>query len=222
MDLKLVSYSLCPYVQRSVITLLYKRARFQTEYIDLDDRPGWFSRISPLGKVPLLIVDRDTVLFESAVINEFVDDITPPRLQPDDPLARALDRGWVEYGSQCIVDQYLVMTAPDRETFETACHKALAQLRRLEQRLGDGPWFNDTRFSLVDATFAPVLMRYRILNARHPLFDPEEFPGLHRWWGALGELEAVRDSAPEDLEDRLMVYLRRRGGYGADVFAGQD
>ncbi|OOG23782.1 glutathione S-transferase [Thioalkalivibrio denitrificans] len=222
MQLKLVSFDLCPYVQRSVVTLLYKNADFQVAYIDLQDPPEWFLEISPLSKVPLLLVDGDTVLFESAVINEFVDDITPPRLQPEDPLARALDRGWVEYGSQCIMDQYRVMTAPDAAAFEEVGHTAVARLARLENHLGEGPWFNGERFSLVDATFAAVLMRWDILNRRHPVFEPDQFPRLERWWKALSELPAVRESVPADLEEKLMAYLRRRGGHGAAVFAGQN
>lgn len=221
MHLKLVSFDLCPFVQRSVITLRYKQVDFDIEYIDLENPPGWFLEISPLGKVPLLIVDGETVLFESAVINEFVDDITPPRLQQDDPLARALDRGWVEYGSQCIMDQYTLMVASDAKAFDEAHHRVLAQLARLEHKLGDGPWFNGARFSLVDSTCAPLLMRYAILNRRHRLFDDDDYPRLHRWWQALAGLEAVRGSVPADFEDRLMAYLRRRGGYGPGLFAGQ-
>ncbi|HSP00175.1 MAG TPA: glutathione S-transferase family protein [Thioalkalivibrio sp.] len=222
MHLKLVSFDLCPFVQRSVITLLYKQADFEIDYIDLENPPAWFLDISPLGKVPLLVVDEDTVLFESAVINEFVDDITPPRLQPDEPLARAMDRAWVEYGSQCIMDQYGLMVASDEPAFETAHHQVLAQLARLENKIGDGPWFNGERYSLVDSTYAPLLMRYALLNRRHRLFDDDEFPHLRRWWQALGELKAVKDSVPGDFEDKLMDYLKRRGGHGPDLFTSRD
>jgi glutathione S-transferase len=222
MHLKLVSFDLCPFVQRSVITLLYKQAEFEIEYIDLENPPDWFLEISPLGKVPLLVVDEETVLFESAVINEFVDDITPPRLQPQDPLTRALDRAWVEYGSQCIMDQYSLMVAADEQTFETAHHQVLAQLARLEKKLGNGPWFNGAEFSLVDSTYAPLLMRYALLNRRHRLFDDDEFPRLHRWWQVLSELGAVRDSVPGDFEDKLIGYLKRRGGHGPALFTAGD
>ncbi|MGC9457270.1 MAG: glutathione S-transferase family protein, partial [Halothiobacillaceae bacterium] len=84
MKLELISFKLCPFVQRSVITLLHKDQPFETTFINLMDPPDWFSEISPLGKVPLLRVD-DTVLFESAVINEFIDEVTPDRLMPEDP-----------------------------------------------------------------------------------------------------------------------------------------
>ena len=56
------------------ITLEYKGIDYDIEYIDLANPPEWFLAISPLKKVPLLIVDG-TVIFESAVINEYIDEV---------------------------------------------------------------------------------------------------------------------------------------------------
>jgi glutathione S-transferase len=95
---ELVSFDLCPFVQRSVIVLREKGIDFDITYIDLADPPGWFRDISPLGKVPLLRVGEE-VLFESAVIMEYLDEITPPPLQPADPLLRAKNRAWSEFAS---------------------------------------------------------------------------------------------------------------------------
>ena len=83
--LRLVSFKICPFVQRAVITLKYRNVPFEITYIDLKDPPDWFQEISPLGKVPVLLVD-DSPLFESAVINEYLDEITGGGLLPSDPL----------------------------------------------------------------------------------------------------------------------------------------
>lgn len=83
-NLELVSHHLCPYVQRAVITLLEKEIPHQRTYIDLSDKPDWFQVISPLGKVPLLKI-QDEILFESAVICEYLDEITLKSLHPRDP-----------------------------------------------------------------------------------------------------------------------------------------
>jgi len=56
-SLKLISHPLCPYVQRAAIALNEKRVDFEREYIDLANKPDWFREISPLGKVPVLLVD---------------------------------------------------------------------------------------------------------------------------------------------------------------------
>src|SRR5262249_14900408 len=79
--LRLVSHHLCPYVQRAAITLAEKGVPFARSYIDLSDKPAWFRALSPLGKVPLLLVDEATALFESAVICEYLEETAPgPRL----------------------------------------------------------------------------------------------------------------------------------------------
>jgi glutathione S-transferase len=96
--LELVSHPLCPYVQRAVITLLEKGIPHDRTDIDLAHKPNWFRQISPLGKVPLLKVGND-MLFESAVICEYLDEITPGSLHPPDPLERAHHRAWIEFGS---------------------------------------------------------------------------------------------------------------------------
>ncbi len=54
--LKLISHKLCPYVQRAVIALKEKGVPFERIDIDLANKPDWFLKISPLGKVPVLLV----------------------------------------------------------------------------------------------------------------------------------------------------------------------
>ncbi|RUY75216.1 glutathione S-transferase family protein, partial [Mesorhizobium sp. M7A.F.Ca.CA.003.01.2.1] len=98
----LVSHHLCPYVQRAAISLAEKGVPFERVDIDLANKPDWFKAISPLGKVPLLRVQRngeETVIFESAVILEFLEETQANPLHPADPYARARHRAWIEFGS---------------------------------------------------------------------------------------------------------------------------
>jgi len=79
MRLELVSFVLCPFVQRAVIALREMGVAHAVTDIDPDDPPDWFRAISPFGKVPLLRVG-EAVLLESAIINEYLDEVYPPRL----------------------------------------------------------------------------------------------------------------------------------------------
>ena len=88
MPIKLVSFKLCPFVQRAVLALEEKGVDYELAYIELEDPPDWFKRLSPLGKVPLMLVD-DNPVFESAVILEYLDEVYQPSLHPKDPLQRA-------------------------------------------------------------------------------------------------------------------------------------
>src|ERR1044072_3824574 len=102
-SLKLISHKLCPYVQRAVIALKEKGVPFERIDIDLANKPDWFLKISPLGKVPVLVVERDgheVALFESNVICEYIEDTFPDaKLHPQDALDRAQHRAWMEFGS---------------------------------------------------------------------------------------------------------------------------
>src|SRR5688572_11309954 len=89
--IELISYKLCPFVQRSVILLKEKNIDFDIKYLEADElknKPEWFLKISPLGKVPVIKID-DRVLFESAIINEYLDETNPPYFQPSDPFIKA-------------------------------------------------------------------------------------------------------------------------------------
>ena len=155
MSLHLISYKTCPFVQRAVITLKHKNIDFDITYIDLADPPGWFLELSPLAKVPVLKVD-DEVLFESAVINEYLDEITGGELQPREPLARAKNRAWIEFASNMIGNLYMMKMSKDEERYSKYREVLVSQLERIEKHLGNGPWFNGDEFSLADTAFAPL------------------------------------------------------------------
>ena len=103
-EFTLISHHLCPYVQRSVIVLTEKNIHHERRYIDLSDKPEWFIELSPTGKVPALRVNHQATLFESAVICEYLNEITPGSLHSSDPLLKAQHRAWIEYGSQLLND----------------------------------------------------------------------------------------------------------------------
>ena len=214
MSLELVSFNLCPYVQRSVITLLYKGVEHSITYIDLDDRPQWFIEMSPLGKVPLLRVDGSTVLFESAVINEYVDETTPPALHPAEPLRRAANRAWTEFGGSLLESQYrMVYLAKTEQDCLEHRDKLVVGLERLESELGEGPFFNGPQLSLIDTSYAPLFMHIATANGLNPLIEFDELPKVKRWSDTMLALPAVRDSVISDFDEVYRQSLQRAGTY---------
>ncbi len=217
MKLELVSSKICPFVQRAVITLRYKKVPFELIYIDLADPPDWFVEVSPFRKVPLLIVDGEHVIFESAVIDEFLDEITPGTLLPGDPLQRALDRSWIEFGTGCMLDFARMVRAREKEVFENARESLGEKMRSLEKMLKDGPWFNGPDISLVDFAYAPLFMRCRELGLESRFCPANEWPRTAAWADALLELEAVRDSVPENFPQLLRKSIKTRAPYAASA-----
>lgn len=211
MAYKLISFNLCPFVQRSVITLEEKKAAYEINYIDLNDKPDWFLKISPFGKVPVLDVEGKNI-FESAVINEFIDETTPPSLLPKDPLEKAYQRAWIEFSSGLVVDQYLLTVA---QTEDEAFAKAASisdKLKRFEEQIRTGPLFGGDSFSLVDAATAPALQRIEWCQQIVPDLDCfKDVPKCEVWKDALLAREAVKKSTIPEIHDVFKEYLRGRG-----------
>ncbi|NIQ97587.1 MAG: glutathione S-transferase family protein, partial [Desulfuromonadales bacterium] len=143
--LELISFKLCPFVQRAAIVLLEKGCDFDVTYIDLKNKPDWFLEISPMGKVPVLKVD-DEVLFESAVIAEYLDETHPPQLHPENPLQRARNRAWIEFSSEMLMDHFRMLNAAGKDDFDSRRNQLADRLGTLERTLGDGPFFNGRNF----------------------------------------------------------------------------
>jgi len=216
---RLISFKRCPYVQRCVMILREKNVEYDIEYIELSDRPDWFNELSPLGKVPVLEVTRDdgskVVLFESAVINEYLDEVTPGSLLPGDPLERAHSRAWCFFGTALLSDAGDITMARDEETLAGDLERLGKKLDRLEREIDTGPFFSGAEVSLVDAAFVPALQRLAWANEFHPAMAIfEGHPKVARWWAALADRESVVNSAVPDLRQRYKAYVGRdRGGY---------
>src|ERR1700682_4401138 len=141
--LKLISHKLCPYVQRAVIALTEKGVAFERIDIDLANKPDWFLKVSPLGKVPVLSVGTDggeVALFESNVICEYIEDTQGgTRLHPQDPLQRAQHRAWMEFGSAILSELWGLETTTDAAIFESKREAVAAKFARVEVVLGSRP-----------------------------------------------------------------------------------
>ena len=212
MSLHLISYKTCPFVQRAVITLKHKNIDFDITYIDLADPPGWFLELSPLAKVPVLKVD-DEVLFESAVINEYLDEITGGELQPREPLARAKNRAWIEFASNMLGNLYMMKMSKDEEQYNKYREVLVSQLDRIEKRLGNGPWFNDDEFSLADTAFAPLFRQNSVAENKLSVIDPETMPQVTAWAERLLALPEVRDSVVDEFEELFLSAMQQNGSY---------
>jgi glutathione S-transferase len=216
-ELQLVSHHLCPYAQRAVIALSEKGVAYERRYIDLADKPAWFTAISPLGKVPLLRVKDEeggeTVLFESAVICEYLEDTQPHPLHPSEPLDRARHRAWIEFASATLNDVAGFYSAKDRKAFEQKRLRLVEKFAWLERHLGKGPFFAGDAFSLVDAAFGP-LFRYFDSFERIGDFGLFDATGKVRAYRrALAERPSVRQAVAKDYPARLMDFLERRDSY---------
>ncbi|MGH1538017.1 MAG: glutathione S-transferase family protein [Gammaproteobacteria bacterium] len=217
MKLELISFNVCPYVQRSVITLNHKQCDYDITFIDLNNPPDWFSEVSPLGKVPVLKVDEKEILFESAVINEFIDDVTPGTLKPSDPLTLAKNRAWIEYGGTCLADLYMIADHNQEAAMKKQMSECTGRLQRVEDILGNTTFFNGEELSLIDAAYAPLLIRLDFMNERLNLLDWNQFPKLKKWRDNLLDLESVQKSIIDNFDLHYTNKIKNQNGYFASI-----
>lgn len=214
-QLTLLSHPLCPFVQRVAIVLLEKGIAFEQINVDLHDKPDWFLAMSPTGKVPLLKVLHDngcaSVLFESAAICEYVEDVQPePALHPTNALLRAQHRAWIEFASATLSDAWGLLNASDHEAGRAKAAAFRKKLERFETDMSDGPYFAGEGFSMVDAAIAPVFRYFDILDVEstHRVFD-----GLKRvanWRLALARRPSIQAAVAQDYAPRFRKHLQEK------------
>lgn len=211
-QLKLISHKLCPYVQRAVIALTEKGVPFERVDIDLDDKPDWFLKISPLGKTPVLVVG-DKAIFESAVILEYLEETQPNPLHPRDPLARAEHRAWIEFNSAVLGDIWGLETATDEPTFTVKAKQLQARLAVLEKRLVGAPWFDGENFSLVDAVFGAAFRYFDVIDEIGDFGIFAHTPKIVRWRNNLRQRTSIRNAVSADYPQLLRDFLQKKGAY---------
>ncbi|UPJ55533.1 glutathione S-transferase family protein [Bradyrhizobium sp. 192] len=216
-SLKLISHKLCPYVQRAVIALKEKGVPFERIDIDLADKPDWFLKLSPLGKVPVLVVTTDegeVALFESNVICEYIEETQVGLvLHPADALTRAQHRAWMEFGSVILGDLWGLETTTDPATFESKRQALAAKFARVEGALGAGPYFAGDKFSLVDAVFAPIFRYFDVFDELTELGVFKDVPKVQAWRVALSKRQSVRTVVGADYPQLLRAFLVRHDAH---------
>ena len=222
--LTLISHKLCPYVQRAAIVLAEKGIAFERVDVDLSNKPDWFLRISPLGKTPVLLVDGEPI-FESAVICEYLEDTTLPRLHPANALKRARHRAWMEFGSAVLNTIAGFYNAPDEQALQGKAAELRSRFEQIEAALGTGPYFAGASFSVVDAVFGPIFRYFDVFDAFDGMADFGIFkatPRVKAWRAALATRPTVRDAVDAAYPQLLQRFLVDRGSALSVLMKAQE
>lgn len=209
----LISHTLCPFVQRAVIALKELGIGYQRIDINLNDKPDWFNALSPLGKVPVMVVDNDTVLFESAVIAEYVNDIGDGELLNSSPIDKARERAWIEFASASINDIGQLYSASSKDQFEKVTQTLNKKWALLENNLDMTTFFNGGAFSLVDAAFAPLFRYFDVLEQFSEFKFLNRYPRVIHWRKNLAQRTSVIDAVGQDYAQLLTIFVAARDSY---------
>lgn len=167
--IKFYDFKSSPNCQRVKVVLEEKKLPYETIPIDLrnkEQKTPDYLKINPYGKVPALI-DGDTVLYESCIINEYLNEKYPnPPLMPADAGKRAQARILIDYGLAQMDPAYqklrMELMKDEKERDKRVVESARAELKKLLQRfeteIGDQSYLAG-EFSLVDAALIPRFTR---------------------------------------------------------------
>ncbi|MEH2037841.1 glutathione S-transferase family protein [Nostoc sp.] len=209
--------SWCPFCERVWFALEEKEIPFATEFIDLSNKPKWYTDLVPTTLVPAAKIE-DKLVYESKDILLALEERFGPTLLPEDPEENAVARQWLEDAETNGVRDiaYKFLRQPPEDPHELASLQAAfeAKLDELEQLLGKypGPYFLST-FSVVDITYSPHLDR---LAANLPVYRGYQlkgnprYPRINAWFEALKQRPAYHRVKSDDTTNNLL--LRRRWG----------
>ena len=195
MDIKLYSAKGCPFARRTRLVLHEKGADFEAREVDLRNKSGEFLEASPTGRVPVIVVDGDS-LYESNVVNQYLDEVyEEPRLMPEDPKARAYARIWMNRADEDFYPQVFVSSMGRergfaQERISEAEEKLKATLSRLEDRLEGSEYLADG-FSLSDIAHAGNFVRLRELEEDGTV-SLADYPNVTAWMERIEARESFR------------------------------
>lgn len=202
---KLISFNVCPFVQRSVILMEEKGVDYDVEYIDVYKPPAWFLELSPTAKVPVLQVG-DEVLFESTVIIEYLEEVYDPKFHPRDALSKAKNRAWMEYTSPLYGGTFNLLMATNKADAIKHIDFMRFTQKSLDTMMTNTPWFNGDDFSMMDVYAAPYFIRLEFYKKNFNLDILDGFENLQGWSERLLARPSVQKAIVKDFD---MIMLKR-------------
>ena len=202
--MKLLGTPTSPYVRKVRLMLLEKN--IPHEYlIDPPREPGSLVvRVNPLGRIPALILDDETCVFDSPVIADYVDTLNdrPILIPRDNAIARMRVKRWEALAdgimdSAVVVRNERIRPEEKQETSNITLHNnAISRvLSFAESELGTHPWLNGDQFSLADIALFSTLV---YLDLRQPERDwRSAHPALANWFSRVAERPSAKTSLAE-------------------------
>ena len=201
--MKLLASPASPYTRKVRIVLAEKRIDCEIEQVDVQPVENPVNGHNPLGKIPTLVLDDGTPLYDSRVIVEFLDSVSPiSRLIPDDLRNRVAVRRWEALADGVLDAGLLVRYEALRDKAEQSAAwvgKQLARMRRgveqMQSELDGRAWCHNGRYSLADIAVGCCL---GWLGFRKPGGTDwhAEYPSLAQHYKKLMERPAFSETAP--------------------------
>ena len=200
--MKLIATPASPYGRKARIVLAEKRIDYDFVIDSPGDAATRVPEFNPLGKVPVLVLDDDTTLFDSRVIVEYLDNASPVgRLIPDDTRHRIQVRRWEALADGC-TEAVVAVTTEKRRPAEKQNAEWIARqqgkidraLKAISEELGSRAWCTGDLYNLSDIAVGCAL---GYLDIRMPDLNWRKlYPNLAKLYEKLLQRAPFKDTAP--------------------------
>jgi glutathione S-transferase len=199
--MKLISASTSPFARKVRVVLAEKNVEYRLVEQSPWDAGYPMHAYSPLGKVPVLMLDDGTALYDSRVIVEYLDDLAPmPRLIPESSGQRLAVKRWEALADgvsdaifSIAIERRRPASLQSEDWVERQRRKIADGIAALARELDQKPWCNGDAYSLADVATGCALV---YLDLRQPdLGWREQFSNLARLAEKLGERPAFQAAA---------------------------
>jgi glutathione S-transferase len=201
--MKLLSSTASPYTRKVRIVLAEKKIECELQPVDVQPVENPVNAHNPLGKIPTLVLDDGTALYDSRVIVEFLDSVSPiSKLIPEGTRDRLAVRRWEALADGVTDAGILVRYESLRDKNEQSqawSDKQLARMRRgmaqMAAELGERSWCHGDRYSLADIALGSCL---GWLGFRKPggVDWHKDYPALAKHYDKMMERTAFADTIP--------------------------
>lgn len=200
--MKLIASSTSPYVRKVRVVMAEKKLDYQIELENVWAPDSKIQSFNPLGKVPCLIMEDNSSLFDSAVIVEYLDTLSPvSRLIPQGGRYRAAVKCWEALADGAMDACVIIIKEMQRpakqqsaEWIERQYGKIKATIEHMEKGLGDDPFCMGINFTLADIAVGCLLglldFRFAHLEWR------KDHPNLERLYQKLAARQSFIDTVP--------------------------
>ncbi len=218
--MKIVSFKICPFVQRVTALLETKGIDYDLEFISLSNKPQWFLKVSPNAQVPLLITDEGEALFESDAIVEYIEEAYPPLRPSLSPVEKARARAWSYLATKHYLTQCGAQRSADQEILSERNQKLNKAFDTMEAQLGDTKFFAGDGIGMVDVAWLVLLHRACIIEQKSGYDFLGGRPKLKAWQNNLMQSALPAKSvAPDFVADFSDFYLSEQTFLGRGAAA---
>jgi len=201
--MKLIGSVTSPYVRKVRVVMAEKKLDFSFELENVWVPETTIQELNPLGKIPCLVMEDGSTLYDSRVIAEYLDTISPVcKLLPSNNRERTEVKVWEALADGVLDAAILVFLERRERTLDQQSDKWIARqmgkvhagLREMSAKLGDASYCMGTHYSLADVAAGCTL---GWLSLRFPEIDWRgDYPNLARLFDKLSERASFRDSVP--------------------------